>query len=99
MLRRCADQLLRNLYRWLAGGRSALASPPLLAAVRAAMRKLMLQVQSGSHTVPHCLAVVPTVAPSCTMCAFHEQRKLEGIEDAGQQMDAAHTPCEQLQLL
>lgn len=41
---RCADAMLRNLYRWLAAGQSALASPPLLGAVRSAMRKVVLQL-------------------------------------------------------
>lgn len=36
--------MLRNLYRWLAGGDSRLASPQLLAAVRSAMRKVVLQL-------------------------------------------------------
>lgn len=36
--------MLRNLYRWLAAGQSALASAPLLAAVRSAMRKVVLQL-------------------------------------------------------
>ena len=36
--------MLRNLYCWLAAGQSALASAPLLAAVRSAMRKVVLQL-------------------------------------------------------
>ena len=46
---RCADAMLRNLYRWLAEGASALASPPLLATVRAAMRKVNQETFLKGH--------------------------------------------------
>lgn len=41
---RAANQLLMNVYRWLASETSLLAAPALLAAVQGAMRKLLLQL-------------------------------------------------------
>lgn len=48
--------MLRNLYRWLATGQSALASPPLLAAVRSAMRKVRAQQYSCCILPPYPVA-------------------------------------------
>lgn len=40
----CADQLLRNLYRWISSPASRMYDPPLQQTVKSLMQKLLLQL-------------------------------------------------------